>query len=185
MALTVTLKDTSGQEDVTIYPQTSWGIIANKPQWLVTAEAYGGITITGLTTNLSLADQQTVRTNIGASNFSGNYTDLAYTIETESVSGDVTVNGAIPLYVLTATANISSISFATGVPADKHSCHLIITSTAARTVTLAHGSTVTINGTTYTFKCPEASDVALDIQANGYIELDLLRIGNNIYVRGV
>lgn len=113
------------------------------------------------------------------------YGEIDYNISSTSVSGAVTVNGSTPLHVLTATGNISSISFTNEVPVDKHSCHIIITAEDDYTATLSHGSTVAISGTTYTFKCPEASDVSLDIKANGYIELDLLRIGTNIYVRGV
>jgi hypothetical protein len=33
--------------------------------------------------------------------------------------------------------------------------------------------------------CPQADDVTITITGGGYIELDLLRIGTSIYVRGI
>lgn len=113
------------------------------------------------------------------------YGEINYSSNSANASGTVTVNGSIPLHILTATSNISSISFTTGVPIDRHSCHIVIIAASNYTVTLAHDSTVTISNTTYTFKCPEAEDVSLDIKAGGFVELDLLRIGTNIYVRGI
>lgn len=113
------------------------------------------------------------------------YGEIGYSYTPASVSGVVTINGSTPLHILTATGNISSISFTSGVPVDGHSCHIIITAASDYTAALAHGSTVTISSTTYTFKCPQAEDVSLNIKAGGYVELDLLRVGTNIYVRGV
>lgn len=123
--------------------------------------------------------------------FSGNYTDLNYLSNTtsdyiiSSVGGAVTVNGSQPLQVITTSAAISSITFS-ALPEDGHSCHLIITAASALSVEIAHnGTMITVDNTAYTTICPAADDVALDITAGGYVELDLLRIGTNIYVRGI
>jgi hypothetical protein len=76
---------------------------------------------------------------------------------------------------------VSGITFS-AVPENGHSCHLIITASSALSVAIAHGATMY---TGYTSVCPSAEDVSLDITAGGYIELDLLRVGTKIYVRGV
>ena len=62
-------------------------------------------------------------------------------------------------------------------PPAGHSCHIILTSTAERTVAIAHDATNRV--------CPEAEDVSLAIKANGYAEINFLNANGKIYVRGI
>lgn len=111
-----------------------------------------------------------------------NYSEIGYTAtETTSAGGAISIDGTTPLQVITISAAVSGITFS-AVPENGHSCHLIITASSALSVAIAHGATMY---TGYTSVCPSAEDVSLDITAGGYIELDLLRVGTKIYVRGV
>ena len=111
-------------------------------------------------------------------------TSADYTIANSSTT--LSVDGTQPLQVVTTTANIAGITFS-ALPANGHSCHLIITATSAKTVDIAHNATmITVGGTAYTTVCPKAAAIdTLEITAGGYVELDLLRVGTKIYVRGV
>lgn len=120
-----------------------------------------------------------------------NYTEINYLSNTasdytiSSVGGAVTVDGTKPLQVITISAAISGITF-TALPENGHSCHLIITAASDLSVAIAHDATmITVDDTAYKSVCPAADDVSLDIAAGGYVELDLLRVGTNIYVRGI
>jgi hypothetical protein len=88
--------------------------------------------------------------------------------------------------VVTTTTNIAGITFS-ALPVNGHSCHLIITATSDLTVDIAHNATmITVDSTAYTTVCPKAAAIdTLEITAGGYVELDLLRVGTKIYVRGV
>lgn len=110
------------------------------------------------------------------------YSEINYNpTEITSAGGAVSINGTNPLQVITISAAVSGITFS-AVPANGHSCHLIITAASDLSVAIAHGATMF---TGYTSVCPGAADVSLDITAGGYVELDLLRVGTKIYVRGV
>lgn len=111
------------------------------------------------------------------------YNDLTYEVGTaQSIAGGtLSVDGTKALHVITTTAAISGITFS-AAPADGHSCHVIITAASELTVSIAHGATMV---TGYTSVCPEAKALDITIPAGGYIEVDLLRVGTNIYVRGV
>ena len=110
------------------------------------------------------------------------YSEINYNpTEITSAGGAVSINGTNPLQVITISAAVSGITFS-AVPENGHSCHLIITAASDLSVAIAHGATMF---TGYTSVCPEAADVSLDITAGGYVELDLLRVGTKIYVRGV
>lgn len=116
------------------------------------------------------------------------YSEIGYTIQTtNSAGGAITVDATKPLHEITITAAVSGITFASNsLPEDGHSCHLIITAASDLTVALAHDATMaTVSSTAYKSVCPGAEDVSLNIVAGGYVELDLLRIGTKIYVRGV
>lgn len=104
------------------------------------------------------------------------YGDIAYNVATQSTSGAVTIDGSIPLHIITCTGNISSVALSTN-PAAGHSCHVIFFATAARTVAIAHDATARV--------CPEAKALSLSITANGYVEVDFLSDGTKVYVRGV
>lgn len=104
------------------------------------------------------------------------YDSVGYTHATQSTSGAVMIDGTIPLHVITCTGNVTGVALSTNPPAG-HSCHVIFTATAARTVAIAHNATAR--------KCPEATNLSLSIKANGYVEVDFLNIDGVIYVRGV
>lgn len=105
------------------------------------------------------------------------YSEIGYTVNAISSSGgSVSLAGTTPLHVVTLTGNVSALTLSTN-PAAGHSCHVIFTSTAKRTVAIAHNATNRV--------CPEAKDVSLTVPANGYVEIDFLSANNKIYVRGV
>lgn len=117
------------------------------------------------------------------------YSEIGYTANIASNSSTtLTIDGSIPLHVITTTANITAITFTDGtIPADGHSCHLIITGTSAYTVAINNNATMsTVDNVAYTSVCPEYTNITdLSINANGFVELDLLRVGTKIYIRGV
>lgn len=104
------------------------------------------------------------------------YPNVKYDVATQSKSGALTIDGSIPLHIITCTGNISSVALSTN-PAAGHSCHVIFFATAARTVAIAHNATARV--------CPEAKNLSLSITANGYVEVDFLSDGTKVYVRGV
>lgn len=104
------------------------------------------------------------------------YGDVVYSYASQSTSGALSIDGTIPLHIITCTGNITGITLSSNPPAG-HSCHVILTATSARTVAVAHNSTER--------KCPKAANLSLSITANGYVEVDFLNINNVIYVRGV
>lgn len=105
------------------------------------------------------------------------YSEIGYTVNAISSSGgSVSLAGTTPLHVVTLTGNVSALTLSTN-PSAGHSCHVIFTSTAKRTVAIAHNATNRV--------CPEAKDVSLTVPANGYVEIDFLSANNKIYVRGV
>lgn len=105
------------------------------------------------------------------------YGDINYSVNTSSnVSGAVSVDGTIPVHVLTLSGNVSSVSLSANPPVG-HSCHIIFASATAYTIAIAHHSTDRI--------CPEAKNVLLEVSAGGYIEVDFFNVDNKIYVRGV
>lgn len=105
------------------------------------------------------------------------YSEIRYTVNAISSSGgSVSLAGTTPLHVVTLTGNVSALTLSIN-PAAGHSCHVIFTSTAERTVAIAHNATNRV--------CPEAKDVSLTVPANGYVEIDFLSANNKIYVRGV
>ena len=107
-----------------------------------------------------------------------------YTINNSSAT--LSIDGTQPLQVVTTTTNIAGITFS-ALPANGHSCHLLITAASALTVDIAHDATmITVESTAYKTVCPKAAAMdTLNITAGGYVELDLLRVGTKIYVRGV
>lgn len=104
------------------------------------------------------------------------YNEVSYDVETISTSGSVALNGTIPLHVVAATADITAVTLSTN-PTAGHACHVIFTATAARTVTIAYDATNRVT--------PKATNVTLNIPANGYVEVNFLSVGGKVYVRGV
>jgi hypothetical protein len=105
------------------------------------------------------------------------YPNLIYDLGTQSKSGALTIDGSIPLHVITCTGNISSVALSTNPPAG-HSCHVILTASSEYTVAIAHDSTNRI--------CPNGEDPnPFTISAGGYVEIDFLNVNNKIYVRGI
>lgn len=183
MAQNITLKDASTNES--LYPQTTLDNIVGIPEWVKSANkpSYNYSEISNTPNSLPASDVYNWAKQPTKPSYQ--YSEIGYTSSSVSKSGTATIDGSIPLYLITATGNITSLSFTTAVPLEGHSCHCIITASSAYTLAIAHNGTVTIDGTTYTFKCPEATNISLTLKANGYLEVDFLRIGTNIYVRGV
>ena len=106
-----------------------------------------------------------------------NYGNITYTINAiTSSGGTLSLDGTIPLHIVTLTGNVSALQLSTN-PLAGHSCHIILTASSEYTVAIAHDSTNRV--------CPEAEDVSLTVKANGYVEIDFLNANGKIYVRGV
>lgn len=105
------------------------------------------------------------------------YSEIGYTVNAiTSAGGTLSLAGTIPLHVVTLTGNVSALTLSAN-PADGHSCHVIFTSTAERTVAIAYDSTNRVT--------PDAGAVELTVPANGYVEIDFLAANGKVYVRGV
>lgn len=116
------------------------------------------------------------------------YGEIGYNIsKVSSEGGAVTLDATVPVHEITASAHISGITFANNtVPEDGHSCHVIVKAAETLSVSIADGATMaTVGETSYLSVCPESSDISLNITAGGYVEFDLFRIGENIYIRGI
>lgn len=112
-----------------------------------------------------------------ASKPSYNYSEIGYTANAvTSAGGTLSLDGTIPLHVVTLTGNVSALTLSAN-PSAGHSCHVIFTATSARTISIAHDATNRV--------CPQAKAVTLTITAKGYAEVDFLNANNKIYVRGV
>lgn len=111
-----------------------------------------------------------------------NYSEISYAATAVSGSGALTLAGTYPIYVVTVTANISSVSL-TANPSAGHSCHIFFVTDSSdstdRTVAIAHDSTNRV--------CPNAEDISFTVPKNagGYVEVDFLNANNKVYVRGV
>lgn len=107
---------------------------------------------------------------------------MAYTATAVNGSGALTLAGTDPIYVVTVTANISSVAL-TANPTAGHSCHVIFITdsndSTDRTVAIAHDATNRV--------CPAGADLSFTVPKNagGYVEVDFLNANNKIYVRGV
>jgi hypothetical protein len=104
------------------------------------------------------------------------YANVSYGVNTASVSGAVSIDGRIPLHILTVTANVSSVALSYN-PAAGHTCHVIFKAASAMTVALAYHATNRVT--------PDGQGINLDIPAGGYAELNFLSDGTNVYVRGI
>jgi len=118
----------------------------------------------------------------GGGSVDTNYSAITYAVSTTSdngnTSGSVTIDGTKPLTILTVTGDITSLSLASGkMPVAGHSAHVMLTSSAARNVTIVHNSTSSV--------CPSGSNVTLSIPADGFVEVDFINVNNKIYVRGI
>ena len=116
------------------------------------------------------------------------YSNLSYTTDytLSSASGNISVDCSNNIYKIVAVDNISAISL-TGVPEEGHSCHFIIKINNSETITIALSNqyTFTLNEITYSLICPKNSDLILSGTNGEYIEFDILRLGNELFVRGV
>lgn len=105
------------------------------------------------------------------------YSEIGYTVNaTTSAGGTLSLAGTTPLHVVTLTGNVSALTLSAN-PAEGHSCHVIFTAAADKTVEVAHDSTNRV--------CPDAEDISLDVPAGGYVEIDFLTANSKVYVRGV
>lgn len=104
------------------------------------------------------------------------YSTTAYTVNTDTVQGDVTINGTIPVHVLTAEADITSISLSQE-PGSGHCCNVIITAAESTDVTIVHNSESLI--------CPGAADITVTIPAGGYAEFVFTSAADKIFVKNI
>jgi hypothetical protein len=110
------------------------------------------------------------------------YSEIGYTTTAVNGSGALTLAGTDPIYVVTVSANISSVEL-TANPSAGHSCHIFFVTDSSdstdRTVAIRHDSTNRV--------CPNAEDISFTVPKNagGYVEVDFLNANNKVYVRGV
>ena len=102
----------------------------------------------------------------------------SYTVNAiTSSGGTLSLDGTVPLHVVTLTGNVSALQLSTN-PLAGHNCHVILTASSEYTVAIAHDSTNRI--------CPNGEDPdPFTISAGGYVEIDFLNVNNKIYVRGI
>lgn len=137
----------------------------------------------------SVVTSQNIATVISGSGIStggaSTYSQLGYATSHINGSGALTIAGTDPVYVVTVSANISSVALQNN-PTYGHSCHIIFKSadSSSYTVTIGNNSTNRI--------CPTSAGLTLTVPAagNGYVEVDFLNtgdsnIGDEVYVRGV
>ena len=110
------------------------------------------------------------------------YSEIGYEVATAADNGNtagaITIDGTKPLTVITLTGDVSSLSLASGkLPQSGHSAHVILTSAADCSVSIAHNATTSV--------CPQAEDLALAVVAGGYMEVDFINVNSKIYVRGI
>lgn len=114
------------------------------------------------------------------------YKSVGYAVSRINSSSNLIIPGTDPVYVVTVSSNISSVSLQTN-PTYGHSCHVFFKSanSSSYTVTIANDNTNRI--------CPKGSTgLVLTVPASGagYAEVDFLNTGNStigdeVYVRGV
>lgn len=135
----------------------------------ITVDKYGRVTSIENKTYTAKNNTYTIPTGFA-------YSAISYSCDTQTTSGAISINGTTPLHVITLNGNASSVSLSSNPP-DGHSCHVIFTSTTARTVAIAHDATNRV--------CPGAANLSFSVPANGYVEVDFLKANNKVYVRGV
>lgn len=110
------------------------------------------------------------------------YSEIEYVATAVNGSGALTLAGTDPIYVVTVTANISSVALTANPPVG-HSCHVIFITdsndSTDHTVAIAHDVTNRV--------CPAGADLSFTVPKNagGYVEVDFLNVNNKVYVRGV
>lgn len=105
------------------------------------------------------------------------YPEIGYAVNsTTSAGGALSLAGTTPLHIVNLTGNVSSLTLSSN-PAEGHSCHVIFSASAEKTVAIAHDATNRV--------CPDASDISLTIPAGGYVEIDFLTSNGKVYVRGI
>jgi len=106
-----------------------------------------------------------------------NYSELEYSVNTVTANGAISLDGTIPLHVVTLSGDATSVTLSTN-PAAGHSCHVIFTAANEQTVTITHDATNRV--------CPNGTDPdPLTVPAGGYVEIDFLKAGNKVYLRGI
>lgn len=134
-------------------------------------------------TNQNLADAiAAAGISTGGSGVS-TYYQLNYPITRVNGSGTLSVPGTDPIYLVTVSSNISSVTLGTNPPYG-HSCKLLFKSADSNSYTVVIGNDETNR------ICPKNQDISLAIPTSGYIEVDFLNVGNStvgdeIYVRGL
>jgi hypothetical protein len=117
---------------------------------------------------------------------SGTYSDLTYSsVSSSNSSSSVTIDASKNVIKITTSVSISSIALS-GIPENYHSCHVIIKGTSnVSSVAIRNGYTYTTEGQTYTFVNPDNANYSLSLSSGKYIEFDILRVDNELFIRGV
>lgn len=101
---------------------------------------------------------------------------IAASTTSSSVSGNVTVSGAVDVHFLTVTANVDSVTV-NPLPAAGKAITVIFTAAEDKTVIIGHSASARV--------CPGAEDLELEVPAGGYAEVSFLSDGDKVFVRGI
>lgn len=118
---------------------------------------------------------------IGASKPSYAMSEVSVSAQTVAYSPALSIDYSLGnIAEVTLTGNVTSI-----LPqniADGHQLHVFLKAAASNTASVS----VSIGSAAGALTLPDsASDISLSIAPGGYAEVNFLRVGNNIYVRGV
>lgn len=110
-------------------------------------------------------------------NDTDNYRYITYTTNVvENSSASLSLDGRIPVHFVTTTANITGLTLSSNPP-DGHECHVLITASASKTVTIAYNSSSRVT--------PDKNSITLTIPAGGYVEVNFIRVNGKTYVRAI
>ena len=172
--------------DNSLYTNGAKMVNATEVNQAIYNEIYGQTTKPSGASVVTSQNISTVINNAGiTTGGASTYAQLGYATSHINGSGALTIAGTDPVYVVTVSANISSVALQNN-PTYGHSCHIIFKSadSSSYTVTIGNNSTNRI--------CPTSAGLTLTVPAagNGYVEVDFLNTGNStigdeVYVRGV
>lgn len=110
-------------------------------------------------------------------NDTDNYRYITYTTNVvENSSASLSLDGRIPVHFVTTTANITGLTLSSNPP-DGHECHVLITASSSKTVTIAYNSSSRVT--------PDKNSITLTIPAGGYVEVNFIRVNSKTYVRAI
>ena len=172
--------------DNNLYTNGSKTVNATEVNQAIYTELYGQTTKPSGASVVTTQNISTAITNAGiTTGGASTYAQLGYATSHINGSGALTIAGTDPVYVVTVSANISSVALQTN-PTYGHSCHIIFKSADSSSYTVAIGND-SVNRI-----CPTSAGITLTVPAagTGYVEVDFLNtgdstVGDEVYVRGV